>query len=83
MPVFVLCTIIKSMVNNTAVRAGIITLTLTTEAVCIFTILLNISGMGKPFGLPPKMTIAKFCIKKDAPMALIMIEIFGEWRSGR
>ena len=42
----------------------------------------NILGTGKARGLPPKMTIPKFCNRKEAPMAEIRIVILAEPRKG-
>ena len=41
------------------------------------------AGTGKALGRASKSTIATFSIRNEAPIALIMIEMRGESRSGR
>jgi hypothetical protein len=39
--------------------------------------------LAKLLGRPPKITIPRFSIRKEAPIALIITEILGESRRGR
>jgi hypothetical protein len=59
-----------------AVKTGMTRLTLITDTppsaddAPIVTTLLKNSGTWNALGLPPKMTMARFCIKNDTPMAV-------------
>ena len=81
-PVFVPLTIQSRRISSAAVTMGIRRLTLKKDTEPTLSTFPIISGTSTPFGLPPKISTARFSSRNEAPMALIMIEIRGESRKG-